>query len=70
MASTRLSEQLLAHAAKVGAKVIAIGDPTIASVRAGGWLRTIAERLGGTADGVMRQRDPAERLALAAATRR
>jgi conjugative relaxase-like TrwC/TraI family protein len=68
MASTRLSEQLLAHAAKVGAKVIAIGDPgQLASVRAGGWLRTIAERLGAVRlTEVMRQRDPAERLALAA----
>jgi ATP-dependent exoDNAse (exonuclease V) alpha subunit len=40
MASTRLSEQLLANAAKVGAKVVAIGDPgQLASVQAGGWLR-------------------------------
>ena len=68
MASTRLSEQLLAHAAHVGAKVIAIGDPgQLASVQAGGWLRTIAERLGAVRlTEVMRQRDPAERLALAA----
>jgi conjugative relaxase-like TrwC/TraI family protein len=68
MASTRLSEQLLAHAAAVGAKVIAIGDPgQLASVQAGGWLRTIAERLGAVRlTEVMRQRDPAERLALAA----
>jgi hypothetical protein len=68
MASTRLSEQLLAHAAEVGAKVIAIGDPgQLASVQAGGWLRTIAERVGAVRlTEVMRQRDPAERLALAA----
>jgi conjugative relaxase-like TrwC/TraI family protein len=68
MAPTRLSEQLLAHAAKVGAKVIAIGDPgQLASVQAGGWLRTIAERLGAARlTEVMRQRDPVERLALAA----
>jgi hypothetical protein len=68
MASTRISEQLLAHAATVGAKVIAIGDPgQLASVQAGGWLRTIAERLGAVRlTEVMRQRDPAERLALAA----
>ena len=67
MASTRLSEQLLAHAAHVGAKVIAIGDPgQLASVQAGGWLRTVAERLGAVRlTEVMRQRDPAERLALA-----
>ena len=43
MASTRLSEQLLANAAKVGAKVVAIGDPgQLASVQAGGWLRAVA----------------------------
>ena len=68
MASTRLSEQLLAHAAAVGAKVIAIGDPgQLASVQAGGWLRTIAERLGAVRlTEVMRQRDPTERLVLAA----
>jgi conjugative relaxase-like TrwC/TraI family protein len=68
MASTRLSEQLLAHVAAVGAKVIAIGDPgQLASVQAGGWLRTIGERLGAVRlKEVMRQRDPAERLALAA----
>ena len=68
MASTRLSEQLLAHAATVGAKVIAIGDPgQLASVQAGGWLRTIGERLGAARlTEVMRQRDASERLALAA----
>ena len=68
MASTRLSERLLAHAAAAGTKVIAIGDPgQLASVQAGGWLRTIAERLGGVRlTEVMRQRDPTERLALAA----
>jgi conjugative relaxase-like TrwC/TraI family protein len=68
MASTRLSEQLLAHAANVGAKVIAIGDPgQLASVQAGGWLRTVGEQLGAVRlTNVMRQRDPAERLALAA----
>ena len=68
MASTRLSEQLLAHAASVGAKVIAIGDPgQLASVQAGGWLRTVAARLNAVRlTEVMRQRDPTERLALAA----
>jgi conjugative relaxase-like TrwC/TraI family protein len=67
MASTRLSEQLLANAAKVGAKVVAIGDPgQLASVQAGGWLRAVSERLGAIRlSEVMRQRDPAERLALA-----
>ena len=68
MASTRLSEQLLAHADQAGAKVIAIGDPgQLASVQAGGWLRAVGERLGAVRlTEVMRQRDPAERLALAA----
>jgi conjugative relaxase-like TrwC/TraI family protein len=67
MASTRLSEQLLANAAKVGAKVLAIGDPgQLASVQAGGWLRAVSERLGAIRlSEVMRQRDPNERLALA-----
>ena len=48
--------------------MIAIGDPgQLASVQAGGWLRTIGERLGAVRlTEVMRQRDPAERLALAA----
>ena len=68
MASTRQSERLLAHAALVGAKVIAIGDPgQLPSVQAGGWLRAIGERLGAVKlTEVMRQRDPAERRALAA----
>jgi conjugative relaxase-like TrwC/TraI family protein len=67
MASTRLSEQLLANAAKVGAKVVAIGDPgQLASVQAGGWLRAVSERIGAIRlSEVMRQRDPSERLALA-----
>ncbi len=48
--------------------MIAIGDPgQLASVQAGGWLRTIGERLGAVRlTEVMRQRDPTERLALAA----
>ena len=52
----------------VGAKVIAIGDPgQLASVQAGGWLRAVGERIGAVRlTEVMRQRDPAERLALAA----
>jgi conjugative relaxase-like TrwC/TraI family protein len=68
MASTRQSERLLAHAAEVGGKVIAIGDPgQLPSVQAGGWLRAIGERLGAVKlTEVMRQRDPAERRALAA----
>jgi hypothetical protein len=67
MASTRMSEELLANAAKVRAKVVAIGDPgQLASVQAGCWLRAVSERLGAIRlTEVMRQRDPAERLALA-----
>jgi len=68
MASTRQSERLLAHAARVGAKVIAIGDPgQLPSVQAGGWLKAISARLGAARlKEVMRQRDPKERQALAA----
>jgi conjugative relaxase-like TrwC/TraI family protein len=68
MAPTRLSERLLAHAATVGAKVIALGDPgQLPSVQAGGWLAAIAGRLGAARlTEVVRQRDAAERLALAA----
>ena len=68
MASTRASARLLEHAAERGAKVIAIGDPgQLPSVQAGGWLRAVGERLGAVRlTEVMRQRDPAERRALAA----
>ena len=68
MASTRGSARLLEHAAQAGAKVIAIGDPgQLPSVQAGGWLRAIGQRLGAVRlTEVMRQRDPAERRALAA----
>jgi conjugative relaxase-like TrwC/TraI family protein len=68
MASTRQSARLLEHAAERGAKVIAIGDPgQLPSVQAGGWMRAIGERIGAVRlTEVMRQRDPAERRALAA----
>jgi conjugative relaxase-like TrwC/TraI family protein len=68
MASTRQSARLLEHATAVGAKVIAIGDPgQLPSVQAGGWMRAIGERVGVVRlTEVMRQRDPAERRALAA----
>jgi conjugative relaxase-like TrwC/TraI family protein len=68
MAPTRASARLLEAAAAVGAKVIAIGDPgQLASVQAGGWLRAVGEELGAVSlTEVMRQRDPAERRALAA----
>lgn len=67
MAPTRRTERLLELAAAANAKVIAIGDPgQLASVQAGGWLRAVGERVGAHAlTQVMRQRDPAERAALA-----
>jgi conjugative relaxase-like TrwC/TraI family protein len=68
MAPTRLSERLLAHAETAGARVIALGDPgQLPSVQAGGWMTAIARRLGAVRlTEVVRQRDPAERLALVA----
>ena len=68
MAPTRATARLLQAAGLAGAKVIAIGDPgQLASVQAGGWLRAVGERVGALRlTQVMRQRDPAERRALAA----
>ncbi len=68
MAATRASAKLLKAAQRAGAKVIAIGDPgQLASVRAGGWLAAVGRRLRAVRlTEVMRQRDPAERRALAA----
>jgi conjugative relaxase-like TrwC/TraI family protein len=68
MAATRASAKLLHAAEQTGAKVIAIGDPgQLASVQAGGWLGAIGRQLGAVRlTEVMRQRDPAERRALAA----
>ena len=68
MAPTRTAARLLEHAERAGAKVIAIGDPgQLASVQAGGWLRTVGRELGPLRlTEVMRQRDPGERRALAA----
>jgi conjugative relaxase-like TrwC/TraI family protein len=68
MAPTRPTTRLLEHAALVGAKVIAIGDSgQLPSVLAGGWLRAVGERVGALRlTEVIRQRDPAERRALAA----
>jgi conjugative relaxase-like TrwC/TraI family protein len=68
MAPTRASARLLEAAKDAGAKVVAIGDPgQLTSVQAGGWLRTVGERLGAVSlTEVMRQRDPAERRALGA----
>jgi conjugative relaxase-like TrwC/TraI family protein len=68
MAATRSSARLLAAAEQAGVKVIAIGDPgQLASVQAGGWLAAIGRAVGVVRlTEVMRQRDPAERRALAA----
>ena len=68
MAATRPSARVLEAAEQAGAKVIAIGDPgQLASVQAGGWLGAVGRELGALRlTEVMRQRDPAERRALAA----
>ncbi|MGI8559677.1 MAG: MobF family relaxase [Solirubrobacteraceae bacterium] len=68
MAPTRLTARLLEHAARAGAKVIAIGDSgQLPSVLAGGWLRAVGDRIGALElTEVMRQRDPGERRALGA----
>jgi len=67
MASTRGTERLLAAAQQAGAKVIAIGDSgQLPSVQAGGWMREVGQRVGvHRLTQVMRQRDVAERRALA-----
>jgi len=68
MAATRPSARLLEAAEIAQAKVIAIGDPgQLASVQAGGWLGAVGRELGALRlTEVMRQRDSAERQALAA----
>ena len=68
MAPTRTTARLLEHAARGGAKVIAIGDSgQLPSVLAGGWLRAVGERVGASRlTEVIRQCDPAERRALGA----
>jgi conjugative relaxase-like TrwC/TraI family protein len=67
-AATRTTARLLEAAERAGAKVVAIGDPgQLASVQAGGWLRAVGREVGALRlTEVMRQRDPAERRALAA----
>jgi ATP-dependent exoDNAse (exonuclease V) alpha subunit len=67
MASTRGTARLLAAAQLAGAKVIAIGDSgQLPSVQAGGWMREVGRRVGvRRLTQVMRQRDVAERRALA-----
>lgn len=68
MAPTRHTARLLQAAEQAAAKVIAIGDPgQLASVQAGGWLAAVGRAVGVIhLTEVMRQRDPAERRALAA----
>jgi ATP-dependent exoDNAse (exonuclease V) alpha subunit len=68
MAPTRQTAALLEAAQQVGCKVVAIGDPgQLHSVEAGGWMRAVGRRIGTLRlSDVMRQRDPAERRALAA----
>ncbi len=68
MAPTRQCARLLQAAEQAGAKVIAIGDPgQLASVHAGGWLAAVGRTVGVIhLTQVMRQRNPAERRALAA----
>ena len=72
MAPTRQTARLLEVAREARMKVVAIGDPRqLSSVQAGGWLSAVARRSGAARlTEVMRQRDPAERRALAALHRR
>jgi conjugative relaxase-like TrwC/TraI family protein len=68
MAGTRISAEILRHAEQAGAKVIAVGDSgQLASVQAGGWFAALTrQQTGPELREVLRQRDPAEREALAA----
>jgi conjugative relaxase-like TrwC/TraI family protein len=67
-APTRPSADLFARAEAAQVKVIVVGDSgQLPSVAAGGWFAAIADSLGGPElRQVLRQRDPAEREALAA----
>jgi conjugative relaxase-like TrwC/TraI family protein len=68
MAATRVTARVFAHAERTGMKIIAVGDGgQLASVEAGGWFAALSRDLPGPAlREVVRQRDPAERAALAA----
>jgi len=68
MAATRISARVFAHAERAGVKVIAVGDAgQLSSVEAGGWFAALTRtRPGPSLREVIRQRDPAERAALAA----
>ena len=67
MAPTRVSADVLAAADRGGVKVVALGDSgQLSSVEAGGWLGALSQRLEAhELRAVVRQRDPAERAALA-----
>jgi hypothetical protein len=67
MAPTRVSADILAAAHHGGVKVVALGDSgQLSSVDAGGWLGALSQRLEAhELRTVVRQRDPAERVALA-----
>lgn len=68
MAATRISARVFAHAERAGVKVVAVGDAgQLSSVEAGGWFAALTRiRPGPSLREVIRQRDPAERAALAA----
>jgi conjugative relaxase-like TrwC/TraI family protein len=67
MAATRISANVLAAAHSEAVKVVAVGDSgQLSSVEAGGWLGALSKRLRAhELREVVRQRDPAERHALA-----
>jgi conjugative relaxase-like TrwC/TraI family protein len=67
MAPTRVSAEVLSAADRDGVKVVALGDSgQLSSVEAGGWLGALSRRLEAhELRAVVRQRDPAERAALA-----
>lgn len=68
MAATRVTARVFAHAERAGVKVIAVGDAgQLSSVEAGGWFAALTRtQPGPLLREVIRQRDPAERAALAA----
>ena len=67
MAPTRVSADVLAAAHRDGVKVVALGDSgQLSSMEAGGWLGALSKRLDAhELRAVVRQRDLAERTALA-----
>jgi AAA domain len=67
MAETREAAAVLTACESAGVRVVAIGDSgQLASVQAGGWFASLVRRQGAARlTEVVRQRDPAERRALA-----